>query len=61
LFRAARRAATRIRFFDDFELAKRHIPPQIGSMKGPVDRERAWNPTKSRRFTQHATARLNTD
>lgn len=33
LFSSRRRSATRIRFFDDFELAKRVNPPQIESKK----------------------------
>jgi hypothetical protein len=48
LLRAARRAATRIRFFADFELANRHIPPKPDSKNYPITTRRAHNRTKSR-------------
>src|ERR671920_1206094 len=36
LFSSRRRSATRIRFFEDFELAKPDNPPQIDSKKEPL-------------------------
>src|SRR5215212_11809168 len=46
LFSSRRRSATRIRFFDDFELAKRDNPPQIESKKEPLPQQRATYGTK---------------
>jgi hypothetical protein len=57
LFSSRRRSATRIRFFDDFELAKRNNPPQIESKKGPLPRQRATYRTKLGHPTQDANAR----
>src|SRR5215217_6123817 len=57
LFSSRRRSATRIRFFDDFELANRDNPPQIDSKKEPLSQQRATYRTKSRRQTQDAKIR----
>src|SRR5215211_8438297 len=57
LFSSRRRSATRIRFFDDFELAKRDNPSQIESKKDPLPRQRATYRTKSGRATQDANTR----
>ncbi len=57
LFSSRRRSATRIRFFDDFELANRDNPPQIDSKKEPLPWQRATNRTKSGRPTQDAHIR----
>ena len=54
LFSSRRRSATRIRFFDDFELAKRDIPPHIECKKFPPPRQRATYRTKLGRSTQDA-------
>jgi hypothetical protein len=61
LFSSRRRSATRIRFFEDFELANRDNPPPIDNKKEPLPRQRATYRTKSGRLTQdenlrHATA-----
>jgi hypothetical protein len=57
LFSSRRRSATRIRFFDDFELANRDKPPQIDINKQPLPRQRATYRTKSGRPTQDANIR----
>src|SRR5829696_6850365 len=57
LFSSRRRSATRIRFFDDFELANRDNPPQIDSKKEPLSQQRATYRTKSGRSTQDANIR----
>ena len=57
LFSSRRRSATRIRFFDDFELAKRKNPPQIECKKDPLPRQRATYRTKLGRPTQDANTR----
>ena len=57
LFSSRRRSATRIRFFDDFELANRDNPPQIDSKKEPLSQQRATYRTKSGRLTQDANIR----
>jgi len=57
LFSSRRRSATRIRFFDDFELANRDNPSQIDSKKEPLPRQRATYRTKSGRPTQDAHVR----
>src|SRR5687768_12108512 len=54
LFSSRRRSATRIRFFDDFELANREIPSQIDGNKEPLPWQRATYRTKSDRPTQDA-------
>ena len=54
LFSSRRRSATRIRFFDDFELANRDNPPQIDNKIEPLPRQRATYRTKSGRPTQDA-------
>ena len=60
LFSSRRRSATRIRFFDDFELANWDNPPQIDSKKEPLSQQRATYRTKSGRSTQDANIRLAT-
>jgi hypothetical protein len=57
LFSSRRRSATRIRFFDDFELAKLACPPQIESKKDPLPQQRATYRTKLCRPTQDAYSR----
>jgi hypothetical protein len=57
LFSSRRRSATRIRFFDDFEFAKRDNPPQIESKKDPLPWQRATYRTKLGRPTQDANSR----
>ena len=57
LFSSRRRSATRIRFFDDFELANRDNPPPINSKKEPLPRQRATYRTKLGRPTQDANFR----
>jgi hypothetical protein len=57
LFSSRRLSATRIRFFDDFELAKRDNPPQIESKIDPLPRQRATYRTKFGRRTQDAITR----
>jgi hypothetical protein len=57
LFSSRRRSATRIRFFDDFELANRDNPSQIESKKDPLPRQRATYRTKLCRVTQDANSR----
>ncbi len=57
LFSSRRRSATRIRFFDDFELANRDYPPQIDSKKEPLPRQRTRYRTKLGRPTQDAKFR----
>src|SRR5512147_2121334 len=47
LFRAACRAATRIRFFEDLEFAKSHRPPRVVTRNELVQLKRARNITKS--------------
>jgi hypothetical protein len=54
LFSSRRRSATRIRFFDDFELANRDNPSQIDCKKEPLPWQRATYRTKSSRPTQDA-------
>lgn len=54
LFSSRRRSATRIRFFDDFELANRDNPPQIDSKKEPLPWQRARYGTKLAQPTQDA-------
>src|SRR5215212_1138467 len=54
LFSSRRRSATRIRFLDDFELAKRDIPPHIECKKFPPPRQRATYRTKFGQSTQDA-------
>jgi hypothetical protein len=54
LFSSRRRSATRIRFFDDFELANWDSPPLIESNKEPLPWQRATYRTKSSRPTQDA-------
>ncbi len=53
LLRSRRRWATRIRFFEDLELAKFAGPPTIDTVIVVVPRQRAKNSTKSKHFTQH--------
>src|SRR5918994_3970354 len=57
LFSSRRRSATRIRFFEDFELANRDNPPPIDSKKQPLPRQRATYRTKFARLTQDANLR----
>src|SRR5918993_844474 len=57
LFSSRRRSATRIRFFDDFELANPNNPPQIDCKKEPLPWQRATYRTKSGRLTQDANIR----
>ena len=57
LFSSRRRSATRIRFFDDFELANWDNPPQIDSKKEPLSQQRATYRTKLGRPTQDANFR----
>ena len=54
LFSSRRRSATRIRFFDDFELANPNNPPQIRTKSDPLPRQRALNVTKHSGSTQDA-------
>src|SRR3954466_7368741 len=42
LFSSRRRSATRIRFFEDFELAKRDIPSQIESKIDPLPQQATY-------------------
>src|SRR5918998_2519279 len=46
LFSSRRRSATRIRFFEDFELANSDSPSQIESKKDPLPQQRATYRTK---------------
>ncbi len=57
LFSSRRRSATRIRFFDDFELANPNNPPQIGTTIDPLRGQQELNPTKLCRLTQDAIER----
>jgi hypothetical protein len=57
LFSSRRRSATRIRFFDDFELAKRDNPSQIENKIDPSPPQRATYRTKLSRTTQDANTR----
>ena len=57
LFSSRRRSATRIRFFDDFELANRDNPPPINNKKEPLPRQRATYRTKTGLQTQDANIR----
>src|SRR5215210_3513069 len=57
LFSSRRRSATRIRFFDDFELANRDNPSQIDCKKEPLPWQRATYRTKSGCPTQDANVR----
>src|SRR5687768_10399166 len=57
LFSSRRRSATRIRFFDDFELANRNSPPPIESKKEPLPWQRTAYRTKSDSPTQDAHIR----
>ncbi len=54
LLLSRRRSATRMRFFDDLELAKFGTPPQVNNIKEPVHWQRARNGTKLRHFPQDA-------
>jgi len=54
LFSSRRLSATRIRFFDDFELANRDNPPQFDSKKEPLPWQRARYGTKLSHPTQDA-------
>src|ERR671912_361486 len=55
LFSSRRRSATRIRFFEDFELANRDSPPQIDNKKEPLPRQRATYRTKFGCLTKEET------
>jgi hypothetical protein len=57
LFSSRRRSATRMRFFEDFELANRNNPPPIDSKKEPLPWQRATYRTKFGRQTQDANLR----
>jgi hypothetical protein len=53
LLRAACRAETRIRFFEDLEFAKFHRPPPVETRIKLVRLKRARNITKSADLAQH--------
>jgi hypothetical protein len=60
LFSLRRRSATRIRFFDDFELANPNNPPQIDIIIDLLLRQQAVYRTKLRRSTQDGIERAST-